>query len=295
MNTFQLTCFLTVAETLNFARAAEQLNITQPAVTHQIRSLETELNVKLFKRTTRTVEMTRAGNLFLNDAKEMIAISLRAKNRFEHPSQQEIEIFSIGSYSHSQFFSLSRVLRRMAQIHPYLHPRLEVMPFQHLYRSLEEENVDVVVGFREPEGRKAPGIYKELKKVPMVCVCASDHPISRSASICMEELKKEKLVINDPVRTPAQITQLQGRLMGGRASSDFYFCQSAEAAMVLAESGFGIALLPELLVNAQPYLETIPVEDIPPLSFGVYYKSLQGNAPLKSFINIMKEYVKEEE
>ena len=46
MNTIQLTCFLAVAETLNFARAAEQLNITQPAVTHQIRSLETELNTK---------------------------------------------------------------------------------------------------------------------------------------------------------------------------------------------------------------------------------------------------------
>ena len=39
MNTFQLECFLAVAENLNFARAAEQLNITQPAVTHQIRSL----------------------------------------------------------------------------------------------------------------------------------------------------------------------------------------------------------------------------------------------------------------
>ena len=68
MNTFQLTCFMTVAETLNFARAAERLNITQPAVTHQIRSLEEELEVKLFKRTTRLVELTPSGYLFINDA-----------------------------------------------------------------------------------------------------------------------------------------------------------------------------------------------------------------------------------
>ena len=46
MNTFQLSCFLAVADTLSFARAAERLNITQPAVTHQIRSLETELGAK---------------------------------------------------------------------------------------------------------------------------------------------------------------------------------------------------------------------------------------------------------
>ena len=66
MNTFQLTCFLTVAETLSFAKAAKHLNVTQPAVTHQIHSLEEELNTQLFKRTTRSVEITQKGLIFLN-------------------------------------------------------------------------------------------------------------------------------------------------------------------------------------------------------------------------------------
>ena len=61
MNTVQLECFLAVADNLSFARAAEQLHITQPAVTHQISSLENELNVKLFRRTTRTVALTNDG------------------------------------------------------------------------------------------------------------------------------------------------------------------------------------------------------------------------------------------
>lgn len=64
MNTVQLECYMAVAENLNFARAAEQLHITQPAVTHQINSLETELDVKLFKRTTRTVELTSRDGFF---------------------------------------------------------------------------------------------------------------------------------------------------------------------------------------------------------------------------------------
>ncbi len=55
MNTFQLTCFLTLSETLNFAKTAEQLSVTQPAVTHQIQSLEAELGVRLFTRSTRSV------------------------------------------------------------------------------------------------------------------------------------------------------------------------------------------------------------------------------------------------
>ena len=77
MNTAQIRCFLAVADTLNFARAAEQLHLTQPAVTHQIQTLEQELGVKLFARTTRTVRLTEEGGLFLADARGLDALPAR--------------------------------------------------------------------------------------------------------------------------------------------------------------------------------------------------------------------------
>ena len=58
MNTQQLESFIQIAENLNFARAAEILNVTQSAVSSQIKGLEEELNTKLFYRTTRTVLLT---------------------------------------------------------------------------------------------------------------------------------------------------------------------------------------------------------------------------------------------
>ncbi len=58
-----------------------QLHVTQPAVTQQIQSLEKELNVKLFIRTTRTVRLTEEGKVFLNDARQLVAISNRAKKK----------------------------------------------------------------------------------------------------------------------------------------------------------------------------------------------------------------------
>ena len=72
MTTMQLECFLAVTETLNFAKAASQLNVTQPAVTQQIRTLEEELNVKLFKRTTRMVQLTPEGQIFFDDARDIL-------------------------------------------------------------------------------------------------------------------------------------------------------------------------------------------------------------------------------
>lgn len=57
MNTVQLECFIEVSECLNFSRAAENLKMTQPAVSHQINSLEAELGTKLFNRTSKSVDL----------------------------------------------------------------------------------------------------------------------------------------------------------------------------------------------------------------------------------------------
>lgn len=293
MNTFQLSCFLNVAETLNFARAAEELNITQPAVTHQIHTLENELNVKLFKRTTRTVEITPAGNVFLSDAKNILAISSRAKKRFENPPEQEIQLFSIGCHSFTHLFLLPDILKRLASSYPRLHPRLQAVPFQHLYRLLEEEDVDAIIGFREPDSRKIPGIYKELAKIPVVCLCSRTNPLAACKTVTASELEKEKLVLNDPLKSPATVSRLQGQLMGGRMSSDFYFCDSTEALMVLVKAGFGISVLPGFLLPPDDDLALIPVEGLEPISFGVYYKSLRGNEVLKRFLRVMEEYFNE--
>ena len=79
MNTVQLECFLAVAEYLNFSRAAESLKITQPAVSHQITSLEDELGARLFIRTSKNVTLTEAGFMFMEDASSIIKIASSAK------------------------------------------------------------------------------------------------------------------------------------------------------------------------------------------------------------------------
>lgn len=289
MNTFQLHCFLTVAEHLNFARAAQQLNVTQPAVTHQIRTLEAELNVKLFRRTTRTVNLTPAGYLFLTDAKGMLTISERAKKRFQDPNAQVIEPISIGCHNYAHLFMLAGAFRRMAELHPHLHPQLQVVPYPQLYRLLQEEAVDAVLGFKGITGGKAPGTYRELRRIGVICICQEENPLSERESVSLEELTKEKLVLTDPSTCPAVIARLQGQLMGERPRSDFHFCESLEAAAVLVQAGFGIAIVPDWGIPPFLPLARIPIVGTDPLSFGVYYKTLEGNAPLRSFIRLMRE------
>lgn len=78
MNDRQINCFLTVCQTLNFSRAAQRLFITQPALSYQIRSLEKELGVELFRRSTTRVQLTEAGLAFSGPARQLYGQYLAA-------------------------------------------------------------------------------------------------------------------------------------------------------------------------------------------------------------------------
>lgn len=149
-----------------------------PAVSQQIQSLEKELNVKLFQRTTRSVKLTEEGKAFLNDARQIVAISDRAKKRFDSTMPGTLEVLSLGFYNFPCMFLLSDALEQLHAERPQLHPRLQVIPFQHIYRMLEEGDLDAVVGFRESPSVKISALYKEIARVPLVCLCSSRSPLA---------------------------------------------------------------------------------------------------------------------
>lgn len=291
MNTEQLRCFLAVAEMLNFARAAEALHVTQPAVTQQIHTLEEELNVKLFRRTTRSVKLTQEGILFLQDARRIVGIAEHAKRQFEDPALQQIQTLSVGCANYAHLFLLGGVLQEMKSTFVHLHPHLRVVPFAHLYKLLEENDVDAVIGFREPESKKIRALYQELIKGRLLCICPKDHPLAARDSVTVKDMKNEKLVLCNPAKSQSDMAKVQAQLIEGHNADALYFCESAEAMAVLVTAGFGIAVLPDLLVPPHMEVAAVPIENTPAVSFGVYYKSLSGNRVLKSFIRTLKAHV----
>ena len=289
MNTFQLSCFLAVAEYLNFAQAAQSLHVTPPAVSQQIKALEGELTVKLFYRTTRTVRLTEKGKAFLHDAQQIVALVEGAKRRLSDVGEGSIETLAIGCYNFPCMFLLSDVLEVLRSVRPEVHPRLQIIPFKHIFQMLEEGDLDAVVGFRESSKLKIKAQYKEITESPLVCLCSCKHPLAGRSEVGLEDLEKERLALLVPSRAIRSTMQIQGRLMGERPPSEFYFCESAEAITVLVSAGYGISVLPDLLVPDSPLIAKIPLENSEPLSFGVYYRTIQGNATLKAFIQCAEE------
>lgn len=129
MNTTQLECFLAVANFLNFSRAAEQLRITQPAVSHQISSLEDELGTKLFFRTSKSVRLTQAGHLFTQYANEILKLSGLSRARLKECQETLPQRFGIGCRNFIELRLLRPVLAQLGQQQPRLLPVLRLLPY----------------------------------------------------------------------------------------------------------------------------------------------------------------------
>jgi DNA-binding transcriptional LysR family regulator len=290
MNIFQLDCFLAVADTLSFARAAQKMNISQPAITHQVKALEEELNVKLFRRSTRRVELTLEGQAFITDARSMVSIATQAKKRFRDPEQRPVTLLSVGSSSYHHLACLTESLDELATRVDHLHPRLHAMQHDQLFRMLEDDTLDVIFDIEEESPAKGTALYRELCTSPIVCVCRRGTPLSRWESLTAQQLRKEPIILCDPLGLSPKITEMQLKLAEGRSPTDLHFSSSVDAAVVMAMAGFGAAILPEtLLAHSGDELARVPIEDAPSVSLGLFYKAHPGDELVRRFAQIAKK------
>ncbi len=151
--------------------------------------------------------------------------------------------------------------------------RLLTVPFQHLYRLLEDENVDVILSFADT--RRSHGTYRELAKVPIICVCSPDSPLAQRSSVNVSDFQDQRLILIDPEKSPGQVSSFQAMFTAGHPMSDFYFCESFEAAGILVKAGFGVSVLPQLFIPPNSSMVQIPLENTKPMSLGLYYKNLR--------------------
>lgn len=285
MNTIQLECFLSVAEHLNFSRASEELKITQPAVSHQIRALEDELGVKLFSRTSKSVTLTEEGIMFLPDAQLILKTALSARERLGR--HEHFISFEVGCHNYLELNLLPPVFRRLTEEYPLLRPGIRLVPFPSLLGLVENKQLHAAFGIKE-EQNKSSLFFRELYSAPVACVCSPDYPLAK-----YETLRKKQLKGNIIVCSPRQITNsifsLQNSLLVKLPPEQRYFSESIESAYTLAKAGIGYTLGPDIALSRDPALRYIPITDLPKLSFGVYYRYDNDHPVLKRFLALCSE------
>ena len=284
MNTTQLECFMSVSNFLNFSRAAEQLGLTQPAVSHQINALEDELGAKLFYRTSKQVRLTQEGHLFSQYAREILSLAGASRARLKESVETSALRFGIGCRSFLELRLLPPVLSRLQEVLPQLQPVPRLVPFDSLENLLEDGSIQVMFTFQETAPRRA--VYRELTRRELVCVCAQDHPLAGRDRLTVQQLREEggRFAAYPPHGAPPALLSLQGQLITGRSMDQLSFCDGLESLYTLVASGFAYAVIAALPQVPLPGLRTIPLPELAPVSYGLSHRPGEASPALKPFL-----------
>lgn len=288
MNTQQLESFLAVAENLNFARAAESLNITQSAVSRQIHALESELDARLFRRTSRSVSLTPAGISFFEDAKSFMHDLQIAKSKIKSHSKSNLQLLTIGFCNNIHCLLSAGLLKSCRERFPELHPFLRIIPHRAILNLLFQGEIDIMFGFQGEVSFHEGISYMELCKTPVCCGISSRHPYGEKDCVREEELYGERMILCNSYSLPSGAVDLQNKMKSHYLPESAYFCDNQDVLLTLIKAGYGFGILPKINIQ-DPEICAVPFADGIYASFGLFYNESAITPVVKEFLSIVRE------
>jgi DNA-binding transcriptional LysR family regulator len=237
-----LRYFLAVADELHFSRAAERLQIAQPALSQQIRKLEAEVGVDLFRRTQRHVELTVAGQAMVRPARQCLAEAAGAVDTARRAARGEIGHLRIGFIESAAMTFVPMAVRRFRSAHPQVGLTLSELAVEAQVDGLRSGILDVAI-------LRLPANIDGLKLVPsaeegLVVVVPEGHPLAGRKRVAPRALGDESLVLLARETVPGlydQIIALQHESGGAQIAQE---ATSIQAVLGLVAAGLGVSLLP---------------------------------------------------
>lgn len=240
----QLECFITLAEELNFARAATRLAMTQPPLTRQIRRLEETIGASLFARTTRRVELTPAGRAYLPEARaalEQIRYGIEVAQKGARGEVGELIIAIEASSIFDPFLKSIRIFRER---YPLINLIVRSIDTDDQADALREGKIEV--GFIVPPIRDTSIAVEHLMSMALIAVLPANHRLAAQDSVDLMELANEPFVLSpaghkcgllDKVVTACRTAGFTPRVAQ----------EAGEMQLMLAfvAEGIGVSILPE--------------------------------------------------
>lgn len=286
MDIDHLKCFILVAENLSFARAAEALYISQPAVSKQISALEKELGTALFVRSTRHVRLTPAGMSFYKDAKDIVLKAQLAVNRVKK-ANPAADSLTIGLSNSIALSYLSPILGRFHQQHPQMQPVIEVQDHKTILHLFLDHRLDLLFYYKENFTKKASITFREIQKDHLVCLLPAGHPLAGNEALSMQDLEQETLIACSPLNAPLSTVAVQQQLLKNHPVDQILYSSSIEICHCMVSAGMGVAVLPSILTLAAPEFTSVPLTDSAELSFGVFCHGRTPSAPVSAFLKAL--------
>ena len=287
-----LRYFVAVAEELHFGRAAARLFIAQPPLSQQIQQLERERGVTLFQRTSRRVQLTPAGEVFLTGARQTLAELESAVQAAQRAARGETGWLGIGFAASATYDLLPAVLHDFREQFPDV--ALSLMELNAVEQSAALRDRSIHVGFARPHADEAEAAVEAVLREPFLVALPAAHPLAGRPELSLAMLAGEPFVSfpERPLPSYAQVVRAvcEGAGFAPRVVQEV---REMQTAISLVAAGLGIALLPASVqhlhrdgVVYRPLLDSAPRTEL-----AVVTRKEDAAPALQNFLVIVREQV----
>jgi DNA-binding transcriptional LysR family regulator len=243
-----LRYFVAVAEERNFTRAAERLHIAQPPLSRQIQQLEEILDVALFVRGSRPLELTEAGRFFYGHAQQLLGLSaeiVSMTRRIGKITQK----FTMGFVGSTLFGLLPEVVRRFRAAHPETEFNLLEMTTMEQIQALKDGTIDVGIGRIRHEDKSIRRII--LREEPLIAALPMGHALGfLDRGVYLRELVNDTLIVFPKAPRPSYADAVLAAFHDrGLEPAKVYEARELQVGLGLVAAGVGVSVLPNSVLG----------------------------------------------
>ena len=248
MNTDHLKAFHSVAVQGSFTKAAQELFLTQPAVSLQIQSLETALGVMLFDRSQRRIRLTAEGDVLFSYTKRLFELHNEIQAMFQDLSLLKVGRLRLGASSIMATYYLSKVIGLFNKRYPQIEFTLSIGNSHYVADQILEG--DVELGFAPGVHIQAPLQQVFLHREPFVMVVPPDSPLAGRERVSADEIARTPFIIREKGARTRDKVMDWFRLQAGTMPEHTVILSNLEATKQLVRNGYGATALPRIAVDA---------------------------------------------
>jgi len=264
MDNRQLQQFVTLAKTLHFGRASELCHVSPSALSRSIRQLEDNVGVSLFDRDNRTVALTLQGQTFLEYARDALAQWDVLRHRLQEEAgelQGEVRMYCSVTASYSFLFELLSCFR---QEHPCIEIKLHTGDAENAIAKVLSGEEDIAIGAR-PDVLPANLAFKSIATSPLVFIAAADskdYGRLVDGSPDLELWSSTPMILSESGLSRGRVDNWFAEL--GVQPNIYAQVAGNEAIVSMVSLGFGVGVVPQIVLDNSPLADRIQVLKIRP-------------------------------
>lgn len=284
----EIRAFMTVAQELNFRKAAEALGMSQPPLTRLISNLEYHLGVKLFHRSTRSVELTGEGVHFLSRARQIVQDVEKLEADLKSLSKNRASGLRVFLHPTAMHSSIPKLISSYKKQFPNVRFEFAQCTFRSIENKLRKGDIDFAFGINNSKSSDIRQV--EVQSYELGFLVPESHPLARKKVMKLVDLEGQTLIFHPRNEDLGFQKEFARFLRLNKVKVNLYYKKSTESCPGLVSHQKGLLLTSKKLVPDVPGSVFVPLNDYyPKLRIYATWSSTLDSPQGKAFMSFLEE------